>query len=132
MNSLQGEIEKIDTSGLLSIIYVRLGEYTFSSIVIETADSADYLQVGKIVKVLFKETEVIISKEFLSNTSLQNSLACEIQSVETGKILSKVVLNSKLGIFSSVITSKACSDLCLAVGDEVFAMVKTNEIMLKE
>ena len=130
MNSLRGEIEQIDVSGNLSLIGLKVGECHFKSIVLETPETVDYLRVGGEVDILFKETEVIIGIGDNLQISLRNKMISTIISVEKGKLLAKLVLDTNAGAVISIITSNAVENLGLKEGMQVMAMVKTNEILL--
>ena len=130
MNSLKGEIEQIDISGNLSLVGIKVGDCQFKSIVVETPESVDYLRVGGAVDVLFKETEVIIGIGDNMQISLRNKMISTITSIEKGKLLAKLVLQTNAGEVISIITSNAVENLNLKEGLQVMAMVKTNEILL--
>lgn len=130
MNSLKGEIEHIEISGNLSLVGIKVGECHFKSIVVETPETVDYLRVGGAVDVLFKETEVIIAIGDNLQISLRNKMISTITSIEKGKLLAKLVLQTNAGEVISIITSNAVDNLNLKEGSEVIAMVKTNEILL--
>jgi len=132
MNALKGEISAIEVHGKLSLVSINLGVTTFKSIVIETPDTAGYLQEGKSITVLFKETEVVIGRQGKQQISLQNRLDCEITSLEKGELLSKLRLKRQDLEITSVITTNAVNQLNLSEGSQVTAMVKTNEVMLSE
>ncbi|MCC9136931.1 molybdopterin-binding protein [Pontibacter silvestris] len=133
MNSFTGEITAIEQEESLSLISLRVGETPFTTIVIDTPDTAPYLRVGNTVQVLFKESEVLIGKDINNNSiSLQNKIACTIKAIEQGKLLSKLELESNIGPVVSIITTNAVEQLQLKVANVVMAMVKTNEIMLAE
>lgn len=131
MNSFQGNIVDIKTSGNLSLVSVELeSQQLIQSIIIETPKTAPYLKNGGTIQVLFKETEVVIATEKLKTISLQNQIAANVSQVDSGELLSKVVLNSELGPLVSVISTRAVEQLNLAAGVSVFAMIKLNEVML--
>ena len=72
MNVLKGNIAEIRVNGELSIIRVDVKENLLSCIVIDTPETADYLVVGGEVRVIFKETEVIIATGETQGISLRN------------------------------------------------------------
>ena len=130
MNLLTGVIEHIDISGNLSLIGIKVGECQFKSIVVETPKTVDYLIVGGPVNVMFKETEVIIGIGDNMQISLRNKMDSTISSIEKGKLLTKLVLQTNAGEVISIITTNAVENLNLTEGAKVMAMVKTNEILL--
>lgn len=132
MNILSGNIKSITTSGELSLIQVECNVLLLSAILIDTAETAPYLRQYQPVKVMFKETEVVLGKGTDFQISLQNRLEGTITSIEKGILLSKVILSTDCGNITSIVTSRAIDQLELTTGSVATAMVKTNEIMLSE
>ena len=132
MNSLQGEIESIQVQGELSLVKVIVPGAVLSTIVIDTPATAPYLVSSGKVRVLFKETEVIVAKGVNLAISLQNRLPGVILSIEYGELLGKLTLETQAGKVTSIITTNAIRQLELLQGDRVMAMIKTNEIMLSK
>lgn len=132
MNHLKGKIERITTEGQLSLVNITVGNTKVTAIVIDTPDTATYLQLHKEINILFKATEVIIAKGNESKVSLQNQFEGTISAIEKGVLLSKIEVTTEVGLINSIITANAVNKLQLSLGDVVVAMVKTNEIMLSE
>ena len=132
MNILKGKISDIRVNGDLSIVKVDIGNTIFSTILIDTPDTADYLKLDNEVRVIFKETEVILGVGDMSGISLRNKLVGEVSCIESDKLLSKVTINTSLGPIISIITSNAVKQLKIVEGLEVSAMIKTNELMLSK
>jgi molybdate transport system regulatory protein len=130
MNVLPGIIQQIQTEGHLSLVRIKVDNDLFSSIVIDTPQTASYLAIDTKIDILFKENEVVIAKSFSGQISMQNRFVCTIRSIEKGKLLSKLVLNYHQHTITSLITTNATEQLQCIVGDQVIAMVKTNEISL--
>jgi len=131
MNSLKGNISSIKSHENLSIVKIDIGEYSFTTVVIETAETVDYLKIDSEIKVLFKETEVLICLKPCPKISLQNRIDCKVQEITKGKLLSQISMHSSIGNIKSIITTNAVEQLKLKENDEVIAMIKTNEIMLQ-
>ncbi len=131
MNILPGTIRDIQTHGNLTLVRVEVSEITFTSIVIETPATASYLSPGTKVNVMFKETELIIARNS-GEISLQNRIPVKIIEIAQGQLLSQLTLQYRDYRLDSVITSNAVKQLQLNLGDEVIAMIKTNEVMLSE
>ena len=130
MNLLEGKISEIKTEGSLSLVKVMVQNCPITAIVIETPESAEYLAIENNVKVVFKETEVVLAKGFSGTISLQNKLDCSVHSFEKGKLLCKILLNFQNRTIASVITRNAFDQLNIQENDLVQAMIKTNEISL--
>jgi molybdate transport system regulatory protein len=130
MNTLKGKIAEVKVHESLSLVRVEVNGQLFSAIVIDTPNTVDYLETGANINLIFKETEVILARGDKLNISLQNRFFGPVISVESGDLLSKVVVNAKQGAITSIITTNAVRQLEIEVGTEVTALVKTNEMML--
>ncbi len=130
MNILKGNTSEIQSFEGISLVKVKSHDFIFSSIVLDTPDSADYLKESQAVKIIFKETEVIISKDLNPKISVQNQIPCIVKSVKKGIILSQINLLADQQNIQSIITSNACEQLNLKENDNVIALIKTNEVSL--
>lgn len=132
MNRLNGTISTIESTDHLSLVDVEVAGDTFTAIVVETPESADYLRVGNKVEVLFKETEVSLARDLSGLISLRNRMAATVRTIRRGKLLSEVQLDYKGMAVASVITTRSVDRLQLAEGDAVEGLVKANEVTLRE
>ena len=130
MNKLRGTIVEIETADSISMVNLDINGIKFCSIVIETPETADYLRIGNEVDIVFKETEVSIAKKLYSNISLSNKLPVKIERIIKGKILSELVTSYNKTEISSIIPTHFVDRKKLKIGDEVYAMIKSNEIMI--
>jgi len=133
MNSLEGNIQLIEQNGNLSLVTINMSpEILLKTIIVETPQSVNYLKVGHKIKVLFKETEVVIGTSIDHSISLQNRICGTISEIEKGTLLSRVVIKTSVGQIESIISTKAAETLQLKTENSVVAMIKLNEIMLSE
>ncbi|MEL4455980.1 TOBE domain-containing protein [Lutimonas vermicola] len=132
MNILEGHIDSIKVNGDLSIVKVRVGSAVFSTILIDTPETAPYLFVDNKVKIIFKETEVILGVGDMSGISLRNKMKGKVSHIESDTLLSKVSIDTEMGTITSIITSNAVKQLQIVQDMELTAMVKTNELMLSK
>jgi molybdate transport system regulatory protein len=130
VNKLSGRIIRIESSEHMSLVDVDVSGDVFCSVVLETPQTAAYLQAGTPIAVLFKETEVSLAKDLSGGISLRNRAKGVINSIERSRILAKIVLNYKDTQITSIITSRSVDKLALKKGDEVEWLVKTNEVSL--
>ena len=130
MNTLSGTIESINVDGQLSLVHILVGTVRLTAVVIDTPQTAPYLQLGHAVQVLFKESEVVMGRSEELPVSLQNRFSGTVASIRSGGLLSKVRLDTPVGPIVSVITNKAVEQLGLREGMPATALIKTNEIML--
>lgn len=133
MNSLNGTIKSVNVNGSMSIAEIDMGhDITLKTIVLETPETASYLTEGNAVKVLFKETEVVIGLQTDLKISLQNRIPGIIEVIELGSLISKITINTDLGTIVSVISRNSVDTLRLIKGSSVVAMIKLNEVMLSQ
>lgn len=131
MNRLKGTITGIVTEKSLSFVEVAVGGDTFSCFLVETPDTCHYLRLGSQVLLLFKETEVSIARE-LGKISIRNRIRSRITTLECGKVLAQVEFDYGGTPIRSVISARAALELELKAGDEVWWLLKSNELSLME
>ena len=133
MNNLSGKIKHIKNSEYLSEVSIELENNSiFNVFLVETPQTASYLNLGQKINLLFKETEVIISMNLMPEISIQNQLKAKIIEIKPGKILSEITLKSAVGEIKSLLTSTVLQQMNFAESQEVLILVKANEIMLSE
>jgi molybdopterin-binding protein len=132
MNKLRGRITQIESNDHVSLVDVDVNGDSFTATLLETPDDAQYLKVGNVVEVLFKETEVSLAKGLSGLISLRNRVSAQVTRVRSGVILSEVVLDYRGQQISSIITTRSIARMAIKAGDEVEAMVKANEVTLME
>jgi molybdate transport system regulatory protein len=130
MNQIKGTITAIETAGDMSLVTIAAGGESFSSLVLDTPATASYLQVGKEIVMVFKETEMAVGKGLTGGLSLRNRFPATVQKIESGRILSSVLMAFQGQVLEAVITTRSVAELGLAAGDAVVGLVKTNEISL--
>lgn len=132
MNKLPGTITNIQQSGAILLVDVEVEQQMFSALLIESVQQPEWLVIGNSVDVVFKETEVSLAKNLLGQISMRNRMKCTVAAIERGDLLSKVKLNFRNYSVTSAITTRAVDSLNLALGEEVEALVKANEVSLME
>lgn len=130
MNRLSGIITKIQQSGAILLVDINVDGYGFSAMLIESATQPEWLQAGNTIDLVFKETEVSLAKNLSGMISMRNRMKCTVQQIERGELLSKISLKFREYLVTSAITTRSVDSLQLAIGDEVEALVKANEVSL--
>ncbi|RAJ15363.1 hypothetical protein LV92_00056 [Arenibacter echinorum] len=110
-------------------VEVESGE-ELMSVVIDSPDTAPYLKKGNKVNVLFKEMEVAVTTQKELDISIENRIAGSISSMEEGVLLSRLVLETKMGEVIAIISTKSLRQMGLVEKMNVMIMVKLNEIIL--
>ena len=80
------------------------------------------------VSLNFKSSDVVLSRLRLEASSLENELKCEVAGIARGEILSIISLKCEQICFEAIISDHALKGLNLAVGEQVFAYVKSTSI----
>lgn len=80
------------------------------------------------VSLNFKSSDVVLSKIKLQASSLENELTCEVVGITRGEILSIVSLKCEQLCFEAIISDHALKGLNLALGEQLFAYVKSTSI----
>lgn len=131
MNKLTGIITQIQQSGAIMLVDVAVDGHGFSALLIESATHPQWLQAGNIIDLVFKETEVTLAKDLSGIISTRNRIKCKVERIERGGLLSKITLKfQNRHTITSAVTTRALDSLQLTFGDEVEALVKSNEISL--
>lgn len=118
----------------MSLVAMESHSQELFAIIVDTPDTNRNLSIGNTCSAIFKETEVSIFKavdlETQLNISLRNQIPGTIKMIKRGELLSRVEMLTPIGLIASIITSGSLERLSLQVGDTVYALIKTNEIML--
>lgn len=130
MNKLTGIITQIQLSGAILLVDVAVDGHGFSALLIKSATHPEWLQTGNTIDLVFKETEVTLAKDLSGIISMRNRMKCKVISIERGELLSRISLNFRNYTIASAITTRAVDALHLTIGEEVEALVKSNEISL--
>jgi len=109
MNTLNGEITSITTEQSISLVKVLAQGHLFHSLVLDAPDTSPWLKEGVPIRVLFKETEVMIAlppdpsslpgspspagATFPLRISVRNQLPCHITAITRGAILCELTLS---------------------------------------
>ena len=129
MNILKGKVERVSLESSLSLVEVDVNRIKFYAMCIENA-STSYLEKGASVRLMFKETTVIVGKGLNHSISIENKIAGCIFKIEKGKILSKVVVHTCIGHITAIISTERLHQMQFNLEDEVTAMIATTAIKL--
>lgn len=131
MNRLIGKIISIESEGSISLVEVAVGAHTLSATLLGCRDEIFGFSLHQEIALLFNEMEVAIAKNLSGQISLRNRLPGEIVSLESGKILTRVVyLIDQTYLVNAVITTRSASKLALKLGDQIEGLIKSNEMNL--
>ena len=132
MNRLKGKIELINSHDEFLLIELNVQQIKIIVIVIGKPNDYSYLEIGNEIVILFKETEVTVSKNKALYISIPEKLTCTVSSVLKENLLSQINLNFLDFTLSSIIPTRSVQNLNLKPQDIVTALIKPNEIILSE
>jgi len=128
MNRLPGVLTAIQSAGHVALADVEVSGGIMSALLIEGDAQTVHLKPGARVLVLFQETEVSLAKDLAGLISLRNRLMSRIKQLDKGAVLTRALLDYHGDEIISIITTRSAERLRLAVGDEVEALIKANEV----
>jgi len=130
MNKLSGIIKQIQKSGAIVLVDFDVEGQTFSALTIESTQSDTWLQEGNHIDAVFKEPEVSLAHNLTGLISMRNRMKCKVTMIETGVLLTKITLLFFNNEIHSIITTRALKQIQIKIGDEIEALIKSNEIAL--
>ena len=131
MNKLKGEIYHIQTAEGITLVDIRIDEDEFSSLIINSDSTDEYISVGNEVNMLFKETEISV-KNFHErhNKKRQNKIITEVESIKKGDILCELKFQYKAKLITAIILTRLLDELKLKIGEKAILILRTQEILL--
>ena len=133
MNRLKGEIYDVQISEGISLVDIRIDDDEFSSLIINSESTDEYISVGNEVNMLFKETEISV-KSFHErhNKKRQNKIVTEVEAVNKGDILSELKFRYKGNLITAIILTRLFEELELKIGEKAILILRTQEILLSK
>ena len=129
MNRLAGTLVSRESISAVAKVTVDLGTATVTAVLLEEPPLLP--EQGAPVTVCFKESETALALgTFEGKLSIRNRLPCVVESVQDDGVLCCVTLNFSGARLFALITSESGRDLGLSAGTQVFALVKSTEVMI--
>jgi molybdate transport system regulatory protein len=130
-NQLPGTITAITPGEVMATVKVRLtgGRNLTAAITLEAAKELG-LAAGSAVRALVKSTEVSLATAPVEGVSIRNQLPGTVRDITTGGAMASVKVAVEGGDLTAVITRDAVTDLSLAPGATVVALIKSTEVSL--
>ncbi|GGX56278.1 TOBE domain-containing protein [Streptomyces fructofermentans] len=130
-NRLPGTVTAVTGGTAMATVGVRLdgGQVVTAAITRESVEELG-LAVGTPVRALVKSTEVSLATAAVEGVSIRNQLPGTVADVTAGAAMASVKVTVAGGELTAAITADAVSDLALAAGTPVVALIKSTEIAL--
>ena len=130
-NQIPGTVTAITPGEVMATVKVRLtgGQDITAAITRESAEELR-LAAGTAVRALVKATEVSLATAPVEGLSIRNQLPGTVTDVAIGGAMASVKVAVDGGELTSAITKEAVTELALAAGTPVVALIKSTEISL--
>ena len=128
MNRIEGIVEAIEPSGIVTYIRIRSGEETLNVIKSQTPE---WIGVGDRVGCTFQEASVCVSTDCPVRVSIENRLCGTLSGIRRGQSLCELTFECALGKVVSLITEHACEDLELEPGCEATMLLRGVDVGLE-
>ncbi|MFJ3334201.1 molybdopterin-binding protein [Streptomyces sp. NPDC086766] len=130
-NRLPGTVTAVNPGEAMATVGVRLdgGQDLTAAITRESLDELG-LTVGSAVRALVKSTEVSLATGPVEGLSIRNRLPGTVTGIATGRAMASVKVGVDGGELTAAITRDAVTELGLAAGCPVVALIKSTEVAL--
>ncbi|MEV7339208.1 TOBE domain-containing protein [Streptomyces sp. NPDC093544] len=130
-NQLPGTVASVTPGEVMATVKVRLdgGQDLTAAITLEAVEDLG-LTTGSAVRALIKSTEVSLATGPVSGVSIRNQLPGTVTDVAAGGAMARVKVDVAGGELTSAITKDAVTELGLATGSPVVALIKATEVSL--
>ncbi|WP_191878662.1 TOBE domain-containing protein [Streptomyces filipinensis] len=130
-NQLPGTVTAIQPGEAMATVRIRLdgGQDLTAAITLEAVRDLG-LAEGSSVRALVKSTEVSLATAPIDRVSIRNQLPGTVTGIATGGAMATVKIAIDGGSVTSAITKDSATDLGLAQGASVVALIKSTEVAL--
>ncbi|MFG2595800.1 molybdopterin-binding protein [Streptomyces sp. NPDC048462] len=130
-NQIAGTVTAVTAGDVMATVKVRLvgGQEITAAITLEAVKELG-LTGGSPVRTLIKSTEVSLATGDVEGLSIRNQIRGTVTDVATGGAMASVKVSVEGGELTAAITKDAVTDLRLASGASVTALIKSTEVSL--
>lgn len=133
MNILTGHIKNINNEGNLTMIDIAINNTVFTSIIVENSNDSEFIKQGCSVQLIFNASEVIIGKNLEdSSISIPNRFTGKVCAIKEGNIFTILTIDCDGFSIQSLMPTKSFEEMTIAEHDEIEALIKMNDIFLKQ
>ncbi|MFE0726970.1 molybdopterin-binding protein [Streptomyces antibioticus] len=130
-NQLPGTVTAVTADEVMAVVGIRLtgGQDLTAAITLEAVTDLG-LAAGSAVRALVKSTEVALATGPVEGLSIRNRIPGTVTEIATGGAMASVKVHIDGGSMTSAVTREAVTDLALAAGSPVVALIKSTEVSL--
>lgn len=130
-NQLPGTVTAVTPGEAMATVRIRLGGgQEITAAITREAVAELGLAEGSAVRALVKSTEVSLATGMVNGLSIRNRLPGTVTGVATGGAMATVKVTIEGGELTAAITADAVTELGLADGSAVTALIKSTEVAL--
>jgi molybdopterin-binding protein len=128
MNTIKGTVISVNSANGVSEVEVKTPLGSIYAVVLESPEEAEFVKQNKQVKCIFKETEVLLLREKVSQINLFEGT---IKSLEKGSLLSMLVVDCRGQEIRVMLTSRQVDTLGLSQGTKVYMLLSPMHVVLE-
>jgi molybdopterin-binding protein len=128
MNTVKGTVISVNSANSVSEVEVKTPLGSIYAVVLESPGEAEFVKENKRVKCIFKETEVLLLREKVSQINLFEGM---IKSLEKGRVLSMLVVDCKGQEIRAMLTNRQVDTLGLPQGTKVYILLSPMHVILE-
>ncbi|MFQ3560876.1 TOBE domain-containing protein [Streptomyces gramineus] len=130
-NQIPGTVTSVTPGEVMATVRLRLdgGQDLTAAITLEAVKDLG-LAEGSAVRAMMKATEVALATGPVTGLSIRNRLPGTVSDVALGGAMATVKVTVDGGELTSAVTRDAVTDLGLAPGSPVVALIKSTEVSL--
>ncbi|MFV8185437.1 TOBE domain-containing protein [Streptomyces sp. AF1B] len=130
-NQIPGTVTSVTAGEAMATVKVRLdgGQELTAAITVDAVEDLG-LAEGSAVRALVKSTEVALASARVEGLSIRNQLPGTVRDIATGGAMAAVKVTFDGVELTAAITKDAVTDLGLAAGSAVVALIKATEVAL--
>jgi molybdate transport system regulatory protein len=130
-NQIPGTVTSVTTGEAMATVKARLdgGQEITAAITVDAVKDLG-LHEGSAVRAVVKSTEVSLATGDVSGLSIRNQIPGTVTDVALGNAMATVKVSVLGGELTAAITRDAVTELGLAAGSSVVALIKSTEVAL--
>lgn len=130
-NQFPGTVTAVSLGEAMATVSARMsgGQEITAAITREAVEDLG-VRDGSAVTLLMKATEVALATGPVSGISIRNQIPGQVKEVTSGRAMARVKVSIEGGELTAAITRDAVTQLGLAAGSPVVALVKSTEVGL--
>ncbi|WP_406140169.1 molybdopterin-binding protein [Streptomyces sp. NBC_01089] len=130
-NQLPGTVTGVTDGAVMATVKVHLGggQEVTAAITLEAARELGITE-GVAVRALIKSTEISLATGAVAGLSIRNRLPGTVTDVTTGGAMASVKVSVEGAELTAAITKESATELGLAPGVSVVALIKSTEVSL--